>query len=336
MRESITDIDTLFDALELPNVYREPARRAAALFPLRVPASYVARMHRGDIHDPLLRQVLPLDAEHSIVPGFSADAVGDHASACGDGMLHKYAGRALLITTGACAVHCRYCFRRHFDYSAGHAGGHHERAALARIAADNSIREVILSGGDPLSLSNTRLERLGTALDEISHVARLRIHTRTAIVLPQRIDAGLIATLARRQARCVVVIHANHAQEISDDVAAAIRRIQGSGAVLLNQAVLLRGVNDTLDAQAELSERLFDIGVMPYYLHLLDRVAGTAHYEVSPVRAQRLMQELAARLPGYLVPRLARETAGTTGKSVIGIPALPRHETGITGESELG
>lgn len=323
MRDAVTDVDTLCDALALPEHYRRAARDAARLFDLRVPRGYLARMRRGDIHDPLLRQVLPLDAEYVRVPGFTRDAVGDAASIRGDGLLHKYHGRALLITTGACAVHCRYCFRRHFDYASQHAGGGRTAAAIDRIAADASIREVILSGGDPLSLSNRRLAAIGERLDRIDHVKRLRVHTRTAVVLPERVDDGLVAWLAARHQRCVIVIHANHAHELSNDVAAALARLSAAGAVLLNQAVLLRGVNDSVAAQAALSERLFALGVMPYYLHLLDRVAGTAHFEVSEARAQQITQGLAGCLPGYLVPKLARETAGMNAKSVLANPAAP-------------
>lgn len=320
MRAAITDVDTLFAALELPVAYRPAAERAARLFGLRVPTSYLARITPGDINDPLLRQVLPLDAEtRTDVPGFVDDAVGDWASAEGDGLLHKYHGRALLITTGACAVHCRYCFRRHFDYGAQHAGGSHTEAALARIAADTSLAEVILSGGDPLSLSNDRLATIGRALDEIEHVTRIRLHTRTAIVLPERIDAGLIDWITARRARVVVVVHVNHARELADDVVHALARLRATGAVLLNQAVLLAGVNDTPEAQVALSERLFAAGVMPYYLHLLDRVRGVGHFEVAETEAAALMAEVAGRLPGYLVPKLAREQAGDRAKQVIGV-----------------
>ncbi|HET7315292.1 EF-P beta-lysylation protein EpmB [Salinisphaera sp.] len=321
MRDAVTDVDTLFSALDLPAEHKPAARRAAALFGLRVPRSYVARMRRGDIADPLLRQILPLDAEFSDPPGFVDDAVGDWASAAGDGLLHKYHGRALLVTTGACAVHCRYCFRRHFDYSAQHAGGSHTEAALARLAADPAIGEVILSGGDPLSLSNKRLSMLGARLDRIRHVRRLRLHTRTPIVLPERVDGGLLAWLADRRARVVVVVHVNHANELSPQVIDALADIRSTGARLLNQAVLLAGVNDDPAALAELSEALFEVGVMPYYLHLLDRVRGTSHFEVDETRAIALMQDLAARLPGYLVPKLAREGAGDDAKSVLGVPA---------------
>lgn len=329
MREAVTDVDTLFALLELPEDMRAAARHAARLFQLRVPRGYIARMRRGDIADPLLRQVLPLHAEHDVAPGFVFDAVGDQTSSLGDGVLHKYHGRALLITTGACAVHCRYCFRRHFDYSADHAGADQGRAALAHIADDPSIHEVILSGGDPLSLSNARLNALGTSIDAIGHVTRLRLHTRTAVVLPERIDAGLIDWIATRQQQVVIVVHANHAAEIDGAVAQAMYALRAAGAVLLNQSVLLRGINDDVRTLADLSERLFAVGVMPYYLHMLDRVAGTAHFEVRPERAQTLIDTLAAHLPGYLVPRLARESAGEGAKRVFG-----HHATGNRSSDE--
>ncbi|WP_370456272.1 EF-P beta-lysylation protein EpmB [Salinisphaera sp. Q1T1-3] len=319
MRASVTDVETLFSRLALPAEQLDAARRAAALFGLRVPESYLARMTPGDIDDPLLRQVLPLDAETIERPGFAWDAVGDLDSTTGDGLLHKYHGRALLVTTGACAVHCRYCFRRHFDYSAHHAGGSRMRQVIARIAADASLAEIILSGGDPLSLTNDRLATIGAALDAITHVRRLRLHTRTAIVLPERIDAGLLDWIAARRARVVVVVHVNHARELSPGVCARLRALQRAGATLLNQAVLLAGVNDSAEAQIALSEALFDAGVSPYYLHLLDRVAGVHHFEVPEQRAIALMRAVAARLPGYLVPKLAREQAGDTAKQVIGV-----------------
>ncbi|MBH04064.1 MAG: EF-P beta-lysylation protein EpmB [Xanthomonadales bacterium] len=319
MRESITDVDTLFDTLALPTAYKPAARRAAALFGLRVPAGYAARMRAGDIDDPLLRQVLPLGAETRAKSGFGTDAVGDLASNAGNGLLHKYHGRALLITTGACAVHCRYCFRRHFDYGAHHAGGSHLREALARIADDPTLAEIILSGGDPLSLTNDRLAVIGRALDATPHVARIRLHTRTAIVLPERIDDGLIAWVAARRARVVVVVHVNHARELAPDVIERLSALRAAGATLLNQAVLLAGVNDDRDSQVALSEALFAAGIMPYYLHLLDRVAGVHHFEVAESRAVALMQSVAAVLPGYLVPKLAREQPGDSAKRVVGL-----------------
>lgn len=321
MPDPITDVDTLFDFLELPDAGRAAARRAAATFGLRVPRSYAERMRRGDVDDPLLRQVLPLADEDAPAPDFVEDAVGDRASAVGDGLLHKYHGRALLITTGACAVHCRYCFRRHFDYAEQHAGGSHARAALARIAADDSIAEVILSGGDPLSLSNTRLGVLGDGLDAITHVRRIRLHTRTPIVQPDRVDDGLLEWIGGRRAHCVVVVHANHPAEISPAVERALVSLRTAGAVLFNQSVLLAGVNDEADTLVALSHRLFESGVIPYYVHLPDRVCGTSHFQVNESRAVALMNAAAARLPGYLMPRFARECAGEDAKRTWGIGA---------------
>lgn len=318
LRAAVTDADTLFELLALPQTYLPAARRAAKLFPLRVPRAFVARMQPGDINDPLLRQVLPLDAEHAQTPGFTLDAVGDNASTTGDGLLHKYYGRALVITTGACAVNCRYCFRRHFDYGANNGARQRWQGVISHSAGDPSISEVILSGGDPLSLADDKLAALTDALDDIAHVRRLRWHTRLPIVLPDRIDDAFMRYFAAIRQRCILVIHANHANELNADVEHAMMRLRSAGALLLNQSVLLRGVNDEATTLADLSERLFEIGVMPYYLHLLDRVTGTAHFEVGQQRAEQLMQTLAGRLPGYLVPKLARETAGARAKSVIG------------------
>ena len=284
-------------------------------FPLRVPRGFIKRMRHGDAHDPLLRQVLPLDAEDRIVPGFDLDAVGDGEARRGGGVIHKYQGRALLIATGSCAVHCRYCFRRHYPYAedTAAAAGWHEAVAL--IAGDPSLHEVILSGGDPLSLADHKLAELIDALRGIPHIRRLRIHTRLPVVLPERVDAGLLAWLGNVPWPVTVVLHANHANEFDASVDAAIAALRATGATLLNQAVLLRGVNDSVDALAGLCERGFQAGVLPYYLHQLDRVAGAAHFEIDDARAVTLHAQLAARLPGYLLPRLVREVAGAPGKT---------------------
>lgn len=287
---------------------------AAAQFPLRVPRAFVARMRRGDLHDPLLRQVLPLDAEMRLVPGFGLDAVGDGAAKTADGVIQKYRGRALLIATGSCAVHCRYCFRRHFPYAEETAARDGWREAVAAIAADPGIDEVLLSGGDPLSLATSKLAELTDALAAIGHIKRLRIHSRLPVVLPERVDAPLLAWLRSLPWPVAFVIHANHANEFDSSVDAAMRALRDTGAQLLNQAVLLRGVNDSVDALVALSERSFAAGVLPYYLHQLDRVAGVAHFEVDDANARALHTELATRLSGYLVPRLVREIPGDTGK----------------------
>lgn len=318
LRDAVTDADTLFDLLALPQAYLPAARQASKLFPLRVPRAFVARMQPGDIDDPLLRQVLPMAAEHHQAPGFTLDAVGDNASTSGDGLLHKYHGRALVMTTGACAVNCRYCFRRHFDYADNNAARQRWRGVSEHVAADDSIKEVILSGGDPLSLADAKLATLTDTLNGIPHVQRIRFHSRLPVVLPARIDDSFMRYFASLRPRRIFVIHANHPNELDAQVAQAMARLRDAGALLLNQSVLLKGVNDDPAVLAKLSERLFDIGVMPYYLHLLDRVTGTAHFEANQARAIALMEALAARLPGYLMPRLARETAGAPSKSVIG------------------
>ena len=313
-RDAVRDPRELLALLGLDALADRVSDEAAAQFPLRVPRSFVARMQYGEPHDPLLRQVLPLDDEMRPVAGYGLDAVGDGVARTGAGVIQKYRGRALLVATGSCAINCRYCFRRHFPYSDETAArdGWHEAVSLIRD--DISIEEVLLSGGDPLSLSTSKLAELTDALTGIPHVRRLRIHSRLPVVLPERIDDGLLAWLAGLPWPVTLVIHANHANEFDDTVDAALKRLRDAGVHLLNQAVLLRGVNDDVDTLAALSERGFAAGVLPYYLHQLDRVAGAAHFEVDDARAKALHAGLSARLSGYLVPRLVREVAGDTGK----------------------
>ena len=317
LADAIDDPAVLLRALKLPEHLLPAARRAAALFPLRVPAPYLKRIRPGDAADPLLRQVLPLDVECETRPGYSADPLHESAAQPVPGLLKKYHGRALLIATGACAVHCRYCFRRHFPYADAHAGGSRLEPALAAIAADASIGEVILSGGDPLTLSDTRLAELAHRLTAIGHVHTLRIHSRLPVVLPQRVDSGLLDWLGRLPLRKVLVLHSNHAAEIDREVEDALAALAAADVTLLNQAVLLRGVNDDADTLIALSERLHRTGVLPYYLHLLDRVQGAAHFDVPETRGVALIAALRGRLPGYLVPRLVREIPGAEGKTLI-------------------
>jgi len=314
-REAVTDPRELLAALDLQAHASSLLPQSDTGFPLRVPRGFIARMRRGDPRDPLLLQVLPQARELVEVPGFTRDAVGDLAARTANGVLHKYDGRALLVATGSCAVHCRYCFRRHFPYATHTAAAAGWNDAVARVQADASIREVILSGGDPLSLATTKLTELTGALTPVRHLRRLRIHTRLPVVLPERIDDEFGAWLGALPWPTTIVLHANHAHELDAGVAAACTRLRDGGAVLLNQSVLLRGVNDDGSVLADLSERLFDCGVLPYYLHQLDRVAGAAHFEVDDTRARDLVEELRARLPGYLVPRLVREVAGARAKT---------------------
>ncbi len=313
-RDAVRDPLELLALLGLESLADRVSDQAASQFALRVPRGFVARMRAGDPHDPLLRQVLPLDDEMRPASGYGLDAVGDGAARTGNGVIQKYRGRALLVATGSCAINCRYCFRRHFPYAEETAARDGWREAVDVIRRDDSIEEVLLSGGDPLSLSDAKLAELTDALAGIPHLRRLRLHSRLPVVLPERIDEGLLAWLGRLPWPVTLVIHANHANEFDGAVDAALRRLRDAGVHLLNQAVLLRGVNDDVDALAALSERGFAAGVLPYYLHQLDRVAGAAHFEVDDARAKGLHADLAARLSGYLVPRLVREIAGDTGK----------------------
>lgn len=291
---------------------------AAAAFPLLVPRGFVARMRPGDPRDPLLLQVLPTAAEDRASPGFTADPLDERTALAAPGLVHKYAGRALLLAAPGCAVNCRYCFRREFPYAESGATRQGTEAAIEAIARDGSLHEVILSGGDPLLLDDMRLAELVARIESIPHVRRLRIHSRLPIVLPSRVTESLADLLRATRLAAVVVVHANHPAELDDDVAGAVARLAESGVILLNQAVLLAGVNDSADVLAELSERLVDIGIVPYYLHLLDRVRGTAHFEIGEADALRLMDALRRRLPGYAVPRLARELPGEPAKLWMG------------------
>lgn len=307
--------DELLSFLGLPA--DTPGMFESRKFPLRVPRGFAARMEKGNARDPLFLQVWPQPAESLPAAGFQDDAVGDLPRLKDGGLIHKYQCRALVIATGACAVHCRYCFRQHFPYADALASREHWRGALQALAADRSISEVILSGGDPLSLTDDKLAEFAEALEFLPHVNTLRIHSRLPVVLPERIDERFMAWFARGRLRKVMVIHANHANEIDDAVAAALSRLKKGGATLLNQSVLLRGVNDSASTLVELSERLFACGTMPYYLHMLDRVRGTAHFEVPEAQARALMREVSARLPGYRVPRLVREEPGAPSKTVL-------------------
>jgi EF-P beta-lysylation protein EpmB len=295
----------------------ESARRAAHLFPFLVTHSFIGRMRKGDPADPLLLQILPLSAELEKVEGFEPDPVGDLDALRAPGLLQKYHGRALLVATAACAVHCRYCFRRSYPYdTAGFKPGYWQEI-LQALRSDPTLEEVILSGGDPLALSNDKLHQLLEQLAEIPHIRRIRIHSRLPVVLPNRIDDGLIEIFKRPRFRFIHVIHSNHANEIDHDVAAAAARLQATGAPVLNQAVLLKGINDSASSLIDLSQKLIDAGVMPYYLHLLDRVQGAHHFETAEQKAVELIKILQQRLPGYMVPKLVREQKGQPGKTVI-------------------
>lgn len=293
------------------------ARAAMGGFPLLVPRGFAARMRPGDPRDPLLLQVLPTAAEQTPAAGFTADPLDEAATLAAPGLLRKYPGRGLLLAAGGCAVNCRYCFRREFPYAESGVTQAGLAAALEAVAGDETLTEVILSGGDPLLLDDARLADLVGRLEAIPHLRRLRIHSRLPVVLPSRVTDALVATLAATRLTTVVVIHANHAQELDATVERATRRLAEARPLLLNQAVLLAGVNDSLAAQRALAERLVEIGVTPYYLHLLDRVAGAAHFEVAEERATALHHGLRESLPGYAVPRLVRARPGARAKEWI-------------------
>ena len=311
---TITEPSTLFARVALAAPPSGELDRVHGQFPVRVPTSFADRITAGQLDDPLLLQVVPSLQELEVAAGYSTDPLAEAAASPAPGVLHKYEGRALLIVTSVCPIHCRYCFRRHFPYGASSLEGEDLEKALSYVAATSSLREVILSGGDPLSLADERLAALAERLAAIPHVVRLRVHTRWPIVSPERVSASLIEWLTSTRLRPVMVVHSNHAREIGDEVAVALRRLVDSGIPVLNQSVLLRGVNDSADRLRELSERLFECGVAPYYLNLLDPVAGAAHFEVSEAEARVLMRQVEAVLPGYLVPRLVRETPGARAK----------------------
>ena len=288
-------------------------------FATLVPRGYAARMETGNPHDPLLKQVLTTAQERLQVVGFESDPLLETDEGLGftlaPGLLQKYAGRALLITTGACAIHCRYCFRRHFPY-AEHRTDRLD-AALSALAADQSIEEIILSGGDPLMLDDEAFAGLIGQLADIKHIQRIRIHTRMPIVLPERVTENLLKTLARARPPIVLVVHTNHANELDGATARALACLSSVCAQLLNQAVALQSINDSAPAQIELAKRLFDQGVLPYYLHLPDKVAGTAHFFLGVEQVQAIYTEMRAALPGYLLPKLVREAPGETSKLIL-------------------
>jgi EF-P beta-lysylation protein EpmB len=317
LANAVRDPAELLALLELPQTLLPAAREAAARFPLRVPRGYLSRMKKGDVTDPLLCQVLPLAEELEKVEGFVHDPVGDLQASAAPGVLHKYHGRVLLTTTGACAIHCRYCFRRHFPYGEENPGRNSWQGAIDYLLGHTEVNELILSGGDPLMLDTPQLERLGERLMQLPQLKRLRLHTRLPVVLPERVDSTLLDWLQSLPWQTVMVIHANHANELDGEVTEALAQLQRAGLTLLNQSVLLRGINDNEEHLVRLSETLFSHGVMPYYLHLLDRVGGAAHFDVDEDRARELHQALRRRLPGYLVPRLVREIEGLPHKQPI-------------------
>lgn len=311
----ITDPKELLVLLNLDPDLLEQAERAARIFPLKVTRSFVSRMQLSNPNDPLLKQVLPIGIELNKVSGFNQDPLAEAKVNPIPGLLHKYHGRVWVMLTSACAIHCRYCFRRYFPYEDNNPGRVGWEKIMDYIKQDENINEVILSGGDPLSVSDKLLKQFSDQLSLIPHVKRLRIHTRLPIVLPERITNEFINWVSSLKINPIIVIHANHPLEINDEVKTALLKLGDARIPLLNQSVLLKGVNDDAETLIALSEILFTTGVLPYYLHLLDKVEGAAHFDVDLATAKKLHQAMLATLPGYLVPRLAMEEAGAAAKT---------------------
>lgn len=314
---SLRTPEALAEALYLPVEQVIAMTGAHNDFPIRVTDSYLQRIERGNLKDPLLLQILPQPSELQVHSGFNRDPVGDQSAIQGQGILQKYHGRALLVTTAACGIHCRYCFRRHYDYSQQGLNAVVEPNDLQWIQQNPTIHEIILSGGDPLMLSDRRLVHLLHLLEAIPHLQTLRIHTRMPIVAPSRINPPLVEALLSSRLNIVMVIHSNHSRELDDSVASALAPLANSPVTLLNQSVLLRDINDHPESLTELSLRLFECGVLPYYLFLLDRVQGSHHFEVNEQNAINLINTIGSSLPGYLVPRLVREIEGEPRKSPV-------------------
>ena len=315
LSQAIRDPAELCQRLGLPDTWLAGAQAGHALFDICVPEAFLRRMVPHQRNDPLLRQVLPLDDETRQLPGFVNDPLDEMQQQPAKGVIHKYAGRVLLIASPNCAINCRYCFRRHFPYTDNSPSRAQWQEAFDYLRADTSIQEVILSGGDPLAANDRQLAWLVSQLEQIPHLKRLRIHTRLPIVIPDRVDSALLDWLSRTRLQTVMVVHANHANEIDQAVLDACQRLRHAGVTLLNQSVLLRGVNDSVTALAALSERLFEARIMPYYLHVLDPVQGAAHFNVPDDEARQLVTLLRDQLPGFLMPRLVREIPGEGSKT---------------------
>ncbi|WP_294833205.1 EF-P beta-lysylation protein EpmB [uncultured Gilliamella sp.] len=315
----VTDIKTLYRCLDLdPDTISLSMLQAKKQFPLRVPLAFINRMKKGDSHDPLLLQVLCDDNEMLQVAGYSDDPLQEQNNAI-PGLLHKYHNRALLITKTACAINCRYCFRRHFPYHENQSSKKNLNIVLNYIATHPELDEIILSGGDPLMAKDNEIAFLISELEKIPHIKRLRIHTRLAVVIPSRITQQLSRLFTQSRLQIIVVTHINHPNEIDNEVTRAVWQLKQSNVLVLNQSVMLKNINDNVEVLAQLSNKLFDSGILPYYIHLLDKVQGAAHFFVDDKTAKQLMKQLAEKVSGYLVPKLAREIGGEKSKRVLAV-----------------
>lgn len=317
LSDSIRSLEALCEALNLPLEAVADGKLGENGFPVRVPKHYLSKIKPGDIQDPLLLQILPVLAESQPHPGFVADPLAEKHSNPQTGLLHKYQSRVLLVLTGACAINCRYCFRRHFPYQQNQLTGEELFHIQSYLMQHPEVNEVVLSGGDPLLTSNVRLAKLLKIIETVPHITRIRIHTRLPVVIPQRVDQGLIDVLAACSLKSILVTHVNHPNELDENFDLAMSYLKGAGVTLLNQSVLLKGVNDTVAVLGQLSERLFAANILPYYLHLLDPVAGAHHFDVQEAQARQLVVALQGMLPGFLIPRLVREIPGKSSKTLI-------------------
>lgn len=316
--EAITDPKQLLRALDLDPELLPQIVGGHHQFKIKAPRSYLQRITKGDPNDPLLLQILPQAEETTLKPAnYSSDPVGDLNASPVPGLIHKYTNRALLITSPACAIHCRYCFRREFPYRDAVTSGNHWQQTIEYLTEHSEISEVILSGGDPLTLPDEQLADLANQLAAIPHLKTLRIHTRLPIVLPERINERFLHWLQKLPLHAVVVIHTNHPNELNHQVGEALAAMSNVGITLYNQTVLLRNINDNAEILAELSHKLFEFRVQPYYLHVLDKVAGAAHFDIAIQQSRKIYQQLSSQLSGYLLPRLVQDLPDRPAKTII-------------------
>ncbi|MEH6449632.1 MAG: EF-P beta-lysylation protein EpmB [Oleispira sp.] len=311
------DVKNLLNQLNIPVSDLNQRQQACLDFPLLVPQPFINKMEKGNPNDPLLLQVLPQGAELESVDGYINDPLAEKHSNLQKGLIHKYHGRVLVLLSTGCAINCRYCFRRHFPYQENRIGKNDWQAILDYVAQDTSIEELILSGGDPLMLSDQQLEKFIKQAEAIPHLDRLRIHTRLPVVIPQRITDKFVDILHSSRFDCAIVLHINHSNELDPLLVKGLMKLKMAGISLLNQAVLLRGINDSVEGQIRLSKSLFKAGILPYYLHLLDKVSGAHHFDIDATEAKRIHKQLLLKLSGYLVPKLVREEPGKGSKTPV-------------------
>ncbi|RUO20328.1 EF-P beta-lysylation protein EpmB [Aliidiomarina haloalkalitolerans] len=315
LAQSYTNPLQLAEFLGLSPAWAEQHNAARKLFPMRVPQPFVRLMEKGNEQDPLLLQVMPLISEFEQLPGFTNDPLAEAEHSPVPGLLHKYQSRVLIILRGGCAVNCRYCFRRHFPYE-DHQLKRDDWDSIERYLSNHpQINEVILSGGDPLMAKEQHLLEAIQRIERFANIKRLRIHTRLPVVIPSRLTQSLLNVLTSSRLQSILVLHANHAREVSPELKRQLEKFRQQGVWILNQSVLLKDINDSVEALTALSEALFQAGIQPYYLHQLDAVAGAAHFAVADTEAVRLSAELRKQLPGFLVPTLVREIPGEPNKT---------------------